>query len=200
VLGRTAVPSLVDSEGYFLASVEEFLASHYKLDEVEKELTAQIERALHSGLKIDYVDYHMHTAISTPELRAIVEKLAKKYHVGISEYFGENYETMFDTSIETKRDEFFKKLANLQKNGVNLLVMHIAQDTPEMEALIDMNDAGMHSDTKPLVAMHRSTELSILLSQQFQNLVKTGAVKLVTYKDVVQNIGLNQMKAPPEDE
>lgn len=199
VLGRTAVPSLVDSDGYFLASVEEFWASHYKLDEVEKELRAQIERALHSGLKIDYVDYHMHTAVSTPELRAIVEKLAKKYHVGISRYFGENYETMFDTSIETKRDEFFKKLANLQKNGVNLLVMHIAQDTPEMEALIDMNDAGMHSETKPLVAMHRSTELSILLSQQFQNLVKTGAVKLVTYKDLVQNVGLNHMKAPPED-
>jgi chitin disaccharide deacetylase len=199
VLGRTAVPSLVDSDGFFLASSDEFLASHYKLDEVEKELTAQMERALHSGLKIDYVDYHMLTAVSTPELRAIVEKLAKKYQLGISRYFGEDYQSMFDTSIETKRDEFFKRLTNLQKDKVNLLVMHVAQDTPEMEALVDMNDAGMHSDTKPLVAMHRSTELSILLSPQFQNLVKTGAVKAVTYSDLLQNEGLNHMKAPPKD-
>lgn len=198
VLGRTAVPSLVDNDGYFLASTEEFLSSHYKLDEVEKELTAQIDRALGSGLKIDYVDYHMWTAVSTPQLRAIVEKLARKNHLGISRYFNENYETMFDVSIETKNKEFFQRLANLPKDKVNLLVMHVAQDTPEMEALIDMNNPDMHSDTKPLVAMHRSAELSILLSQQFQDMVKSGAVHLITYKDLVQTAGLDKMKAPEE--
>jgi chitin disaccharide deacetylase len=76
--------------------------------------------------------------------------------------------------------------------------MHVAQDTPEMEALIDMNDAGMHSDTKPIVAMHRSTELNILLSQKFQDLVKSGAIKLVTYRDLVRENGLDHMKAPPD--
>ncbi len=108
VLGRSAVPSLVDSNGYFLPSTAEFLKSGYKLDEVEKELSAQVERAINSGLQIDYVDYHMGTATSTPELRAIVEKLAKKYKLGISRYFGENYQTMFGVSIETKQDEFLK--------------------------------------------------------------------------------------------
>lgn len=198
VLGRTAVPSLVDHDGYFLSSADGFLESHYKLDEVERELTAQIERAIHSGLKIDYVDYHMLTAVSTPELRAIVEKLAKKYHLGMSRYFGENYQSMFDVPVETKGTEFFQRLANLQKDKVNLLVMHVAQDTPEMQALIDMNDDGMHSETKPVVAMHRSTELSILLSQQFQDEVKTGAVKLVTYKEVVREMGLHKMKVPED--
>src|SRR5438093_9649721 len=37
VLGKTAVPSLVDRDGYFYASSDEFLASHYKMEEVEKE-------------------------------------------------------------------------------------------------------------------------------------------------------------------
>jgi predicted glycoside hydrolase/deacetylase ChbG (UPF0249 family) len=198
VLGRSAVPSLVDSDGYFLPSTDEFLKSSYKLDEVEKELTAQIERAVHSGLKIDYVDYHMWTAISTPELRAIVEKLAKRYHLGISRYFGENYETMFDVPIETKKDEFFRRLDTLPKDQVNLLVMHVAEDTPEMQALIDMNDADMHSETKPLVAMHRSKELSILLSEQFQDVVKNGDIRLVTYRDLVRDVGLDHMKAPAD--
>lgn len=196
VLGQTAVPSLVDSNGYFYASTGEFLKNHYKPEEVEKELTAQIERALHSGLKIDYLDYHMGTSVATPQLRSIVEKLAKQYHLGMSRYFGENYQTMFDISVDTKKDEFFKRLDSLQKDKVNLMVMHVAQATPEMNALIDMNDPDMHSDSKPLVAMHRSTELSILLSKEFQDRVKNGSVKLVTYKDLVQHEGLDKMKAP----
>jgi hypothetical protein len=106
---------------------------------------------------------------------------------------------MFDVPIDKKEAEFFQRLAHLEKSGVNLVVMHVAQDTPEMEALIDMNDAGMHSETEPLVAMHRSKELSILLSQHFQDLVKNGSLKLVTYKDLVQKIGVNQMKAPNDD-
>jgi len=198
VLGRSAVPSLVDRDGFFPASTEEFLGSKYRLDEVENELTAQIERAMNSGLKIDYVDYHMWTAIATPELRAIVEKLAKKFHLGIARYFDEEYQSMFDVPIEKKEQEFFQRLANLTKEKVNLLVMHVAQDTPEMEALIDMNDEGMHSETKPLVAMHRSTELSILLSNRFREMVKSGALRLVTYKDLVKDVGLEKMKAPPE--
>src|SRR5580698_3537647 len=44
VLGRTAVPSLVDTAGYFYQSTGAFSRSGYKLDEVEKELSAQIER------------------------------------------------------------------------------------------------------------------------------------------------------------
>ena len=198
VLGRTAVPSLVDNDGYFYPSTEEFLKSKYRLKEVEEELEAQIERALSSGLKMDYVDYHMWTAVSTPELRAIVEKLAKKYRLGIARYFDENYLSMFDAPVETKRTEFFKKLGSLQRDKVNLLVMHVAQDTPEMQAMIDMNNPDMHSDTKPVVAMHRSAELSLLLSKQFQDLVKSGAVKLVTYKDLVKEMGLDKMKAPEE--
>ena len=199
VLGKTAVPSLVDGDGYFLPSTDGFLASSYKLDEVEKELSAQIDRAKKSGLKLDYVDYHMWTAIATPQLRAIVEKLAKQNHLGISRYFNEEYQSMFDESVETKSDEFFKRLQNLPNHKVNLIVMHIAQDTPEMQALVDMNNPDQRSETKPLVAMHRSAELKILLSKRFQDLVKSGAIELVTYRDVVKSQGLDSMKAPEDD-
>ena len=196
VLGRSAVPSLVDSNGLFLPSSSAFLKSKYKLDEVEKELAAQIERALHSGLKIDYVDYHMGTAVATPELRAIVETLAKRYGLGISRYFGENYHTMFDLSVENKKEEFLKRLNNLSKDRVNLIVMHVAEATPEMNALVDMNNADQHSDTMPLVAMHRNAELKTLLSPEFQKMVKNGELKLITYREIVQREGLNKMKAP----
>jgi predicted glycoside hydrolase/deacetylase ChbG (UPF0249 family) len=199
VLGKTAVPSLVDQDGYFLYSTEGFLASAYKLDEVERELSAQIDRARKSGLKLDYIDYHMWTAISTPQLRAIVEKLAKKNQLGISRYFGEEYQSMFDVPVEKKSEEFFKRVNQLQKNVVNLIVLHVAQDTPEMQALIDMNNPDQRSGNEPIVAQHRSAELKILLSKQFQDLVKSGAIKLVTYRDVVESNGLESMHPPADD-
>jgi hypothetical protein len=68
------------------------------------------------------------------------------------------------------------------------MVLHIAQDTPEMQALIDMNNPDQRSGTKPLVAMHRSAELKILLSKRFQDLVKRGAIQLVTYRDLVSGL------------
>ena len=64
VLGKGGVPSLVDSAGYLRPSVSDFLQSKYDLGEVERELTAQMDRAMASGLKIAYVDTHMGTARS----------------------------------------------------------------------------------------------------------------------------------------
>ncbi|MFC0774767.1 ChbG/HpnK family deacetylase [Terrimonas alba] len=189
VLGQTAVASLVDSNGYFHPSTAAFLQSNYKLEEVEKELDAQINRAIRSGLSIDYVDYHMGTATATPELRAIVEKLAQKYKLGISRYFGENYHTMFDTPIEQKKNAFLKQMQQLSADKVNLFVMHVAEATPEMNALVDMNNQDQHSETKPLVALHRNAELKTLLSAEFQDMIKKGKLKLVTYRDLVNQDG-----------
>ena len=109
VLGKAAVPSLVDSVGYFLPSTREFLASKYALGEVERELDAQMQRALGSGLKISYVDYHMGTAVATPQLRAVVERIAQRYRVGISRYYGEVSNTLFDTPIEAKKTDLIAR-------------------------------------------------------------------------------------------
>src|SRR6476619_5394791 len=89
VLGRSAVPTLVDTDGYFFASSADLPKNKADVKEVEKELRAQIERAVHSGLKIDYVDYHMGTVTKYPEFLAVAEKLAKEYGLGMSGYFGE---------------------------------------------------------------------------------------------------------------
>ena len=197
VLGRSAVPTLVDGEGYFFPSTKEFLENKYSLGEVENELEAQIERALNSGLQIDYVDYHMGTAVATTQLRQIVEKLAKKYKLGISRYFNENYKTMFDVPVEKKKIEFLDHLSNnLKKNRVNLIVLHVAKPDPEMKALVDMNNTRMHSEEDPLVSWHRSAELAMLLSDEFLIMVKTNKISLTTYRLLKNSYGLENMKVP----
>src|SRR5947208_7842249 len=72
VLGMGGVPSLVDSVGYFLPSTNAFLAKKYDLGEVERELSAQVERAMQSGLKITFIDAHMGMAWATPQLPEVM--------------------------------------------------------------------------------------------------------------------------------
>jgi len=195
VLGKEAVPSLVDSVGYFLPSTDAFLAHKYNLGEVERELTAQVERAQRSGLRIDYVDYHMGTAVSTPELRAIVERIAAKYHVGISRYFRESAHTMFDTPIDQKEVGFHALLDSLTPTKVNLVVVHAAQATPEIRVLVDMNEPTQNTATgEPLMALHRQAELEMLL--KFAKGPDATRVTLTNYAAVIARQGRASMARP----
>jgi predicted glycoside hydrolase/deacetylase ChbG (UPF0249 family) len=197
VLGKEAVPSIVDSVGYFLPSTEAFLAQKYDLKDVERELSAQVERALHSGLKIDYVDYHMGTAVATPELRAVVERVAEKYGLGISRYFGERYKTLFDTPIAEKQRELLTHVGRLQPGTLNLVVVHMAEYTPEIGVLVDMNDADQNTaGGEPRMGRHRAAELAALLSPEFAKVRTSGRVKLVTYHDVMATRGRAGMARP----
>lgn len=199
VLGQTAVPGLVDSLGYFLPSVDQFLKSKYTLADVEKELTAQIERALGTGLKISYMDPHMGIAVSTPELRALTMRLAKKYKLGISAYFGEEYKSMWGVSVETKKKEFMDYVNNLTP-GLHVVELHTAQNSPEMEALVDMNSNLMASASgKPMASQHRQTELSMLLSPELKAL-NGKKFTLINYADVVKEVGVDKMKEPVNNE
>ena len=190
VLGRTAVPTLVDKDGYFFQSSDALYQNHPNLGEVEKELRAQIQRAIGSGLKITYVDYHMGTAVSTPQLRAVVERIAQKYRVGISRYYGEVSHTLFDTPVESKKTDLISRLGTADRGRTNLWVLHVAERTPEMEVLYDRNNAAQNSGAgQPLVALHRQAELDAVLSPELASLVKSNTVKLVTYEQVIARAG-----------
>ncbi|MDP3580352.1 MAG: polysaccharide deacetylase family protein [Ignavibacteria bacterium] len=192
VAGRDKVASLVDENGYFFPSRAAFFANNPKLDEVEIELRAQIERAMESGLKITYVDYHMGTAVDKPEMRKIVEKLAKEYKLGISRYFGEvELKNMYSDDITAKKDSLYSRLTNMNSNGVNLLVCHIGKDNDELRAMIDMNSFGLAEMSK-----HRNAELNALKTAKKENIFELNNIRLVNYSDLVKEIGLDKMKSP----
>jgi predicted glycoside hydrolase/deacetylase ChbG (UPF0249 family) len=200
VTGRTAVPSLVDSVGYFNQSSGAFRRSRYKLDEVETELSAQIERALHSGLKITYIDPHMGIALSTPELRALTEKLAHKYHLAISTlstvtYFGETYKEMWGEPVVTKKSAFLAYVSNLNPNRPNLVVIHTATPGAEMDALYDMASSQMNDkDGTPLSSIHRQTELNMLLSPEFKEM-EGKKFQLINYEQLLKDKDISVLKA-----
>lgn len=188
VLGSAGAPSLVDSVGYFRPSVSEFLASKYDLGEVERELSAQMDRAMRSGLKIAFADTHMGTAGATPELREVLERVAKKYGVGISTYFGESYKSMWGVPVASKKSELLTHLASASRDQVNLVEVHVADRTPEMEVILDMN-APSQNDPSAGVVAHRSAELQMMLSPELADLARSGKIKLVTYRQLIDRAG-----------
>src|SRR4051812_39560157 len=195
VLGKGGVPSLVDSVGYFLPSTGAFLASKYDLAEVERELSAQVERALRSGLKITFVDAHMGMAWATPQLREVMERVAKKYGLGISTYFGESYYTIWGEPVAAKKSALLDHLAKAPRDSVNLIEVHVAERTPEMEAIYDMNAPAQNSADAG-VAAHRNAELRTMLSPELAELVRSGKIRVVTYQQMVSRAGLASMKRP----
>jgi chitin disaccharide deacetylase len=82
VLGRAAVPSLCDPGGYLWQRVEQ-VYEHAKLDEAERELRAQIEKALAAGIDVTHLDNHMGTLHLNIRYHEIYARLADDYRLPI---------------------------------------------------------------------------------------------------------------------
>ena len=192
VLGASEVPTLVDERGYFHATAADFAAADVDLTEVERELRAQIEKTRQLGLDVDYLDYHMLTALSTPELQEIVERLAADYGLGLARYFDEASASLWDVDPDNKLDSLLHVLTQLDDERPTLLVMHLGIDGPEMAALIDVNNPA----DPDRIGAHRGAELDALLSPEFRRTVEDQGIRLVNYRDLIERYGLESMQRP----
>jgi chitin disaccharide deacetylase len=192
VLGRSAVPTLVDADGYFFQSAAALYQNRPKIEEVEKELRAQIERALKSGLKIDYVDYHMGTVTQYPEFRDVTERLAREFGLGMSGYFGEEIDAPQYAAAPQHKGDSLVALINRLEPGVNVVITHVGIDDAELGALLDMNT----SNPLPDMSKNRQGELDALTSSRFRKALESRNIRLTTYRDVIGMRGLHAMRRP----
>jgi predicted glycoside hydrolase/deacetylase ChbG (UPF0249 family) len=81
VAGASAVPSLLDADGYLFRTTLDTVR-HARPAEVERELRAQVERARSAGIDVTHLDTHMGTCIYPPFLD-IYLKLARDYRLPV---------------------------------------------------------------------------------------------------------------------
>lgn len=176
VLPVTEVPSLVDDDGYFYQTEEAFLAADPSLEEVEKELRAQVDLALKRKIDIQYVDTHMGTARATPELHEIVKRISRDYGVPISQGYEGDRVSIYEVPYRQKEKALAEKLKKLGP-GLWLLVVHPGLDTPEARALVDANPEGLKN-----VALHRDAVTRAIISRKIKNIIKKRGIQLTDYR------------------
>jgi hypothetical protein len=137
----------------------------------------------------------MGTAEATPQLREVTERVARKYGLGISTYFGESYFTLWGVPVASKKAALLAHLANAKRDTVNLIEVHVAERTPEMEVIFDMNAPSQNAPGAGVVD-HRKAELDAMLSPELAELVRSGKIRLVTYRQLVERSGTAAMRRP----
>jgi hypothetical protein len=135
----------------------------------------------------------MGAALATPELRAVTERVARKYGLGISTYYGESYFTLWGVPVPEKTSALLARLAAAKRDTVNLIEVHVAERTPEMDAIVDMNAPAQNAPGAGVVD-HRKGELDAMLSPELAELVRSGRIRLVTYEQLRARAGAAGMR------
>ena len=190
----THAPSLVDKDGRFFtrtlssAHFDSIYTGRYSLvggkldmNEVEKELRAQIELALKNVHSISHLSSHMGCGRATSALKALTKKLAAEYGLANDMEFREHFIEVFRVRPAAKEDSLAAMLENL-KPGFWYLVVHPGLNTPEMQAI---NAPGMDPDEH--MSLHRAAVTNALISERIKKIIKKRNIILVNHRDVLMN-------------
>ena len=147
------------------------------IHDVEKELRAQIRRALSLGVRIDYLDCHMGVACN-PLLVPIMIKLAEELCVPIPErdWMGTiDVWEAYDGDVSYNVEKFVKMLDEL-KPGTYRIVLHPTIDNLESRAI------DSYFGVKGALA--GQNDLNMLLSKEVKAAIERNGIELISISDL----------------
>jgi len=192
VASKDQVPSLYDSDGYLWPESQP-ATQHIKPEEAEREIRAQIEKAIRVGIHPTHVDSHMGVLFSSPDLMAVYLKVAHEYKLPFLGMLGPNVppairamftdkDVLVDSVIMAApnvpaaewKDFYLNAIKNL-KPGLTEFIIHLAHDDAEFQAVaVDHPDYG---------SAWRQRDYDVVTSPEFKAALETNHVILVHYKD-----------------
>ena len=190
-----SITSLLDGYGHFYPTVEA-AAAHAVPAEVEREVRAQIQRAMALGIKPTHLDTHMGTMFATPAIVAIYLKLGREYHLPLliprywldsvpegrrgaiaADYVLLDGLYMMEHPDSTKSwAQQYEEMIAAMKPGLNQLIVHLAVDDDEMRAVtVNHPDYG---------AAWRQRDLDFVTSQEFKDMLHAHGITLVSWDQI----------------
>lgn len=190
------ISSLLDDQGYFYATTGEAV-QHAIVTEVEKEIRAQIEKALASGIKPTHFDTHMNTLFGNQELFEVYLNLGREYQVPVllpqnyldlndSLHIPESYNPViineiFEADTDVLPEDWVVYYNNLLQNlkpGLYELIFHLAYDNEETRA---MTKGFEHYDVA-----WRQRDVNYAMSDEFRKIVKENNIQPITWRQIQQ--------------
>lgn len=188
----TEVPTLVDSTGTLPRDTPP-VAERAAVDQVERELRAQVERALALGLRPTHLDSHMGALFTTPALFATLVRVARAYHLpfltarGVARRLLPDVHPERDVVVDTvitagaevppaQWQAFYLGAVRALKPGLTEMIVHLGRDDAELRAVT------VHHE--PWGAAWRQRENDVLRSAEFRQALRDNGVVLVRWKDL----------------
>jgi len=180
----TRAPSLADENGYFYPMTSQrkdfppntgFLQAKPKLEEVERELRAQIEMAKKHLPRLTHVSAHMGAAMASPELRELTARLAREYGLRL-EAEGVKGLRGFGGKTGAERERSLIELLEKVEAGTWLLVEHPGFDTPELRGFGHLGYENVAED--------RAGVTQAFTSPKVKEVIERRGIKLISYGDL----------------
>jgi chitin disaccharide deacetylase len=203
VLPSNEISSLVNNHDYFYATVAE-VVEYADPSEVEKEIRAQIDRAIDFGIKPTHLDSHMGTLFAHPKFFEAYLKAGQEYKIPVMVPLNWIENAMFSDNEENREimrqaDEYpvhvkqvimllpetpesewvnaYDQAIRSLEPGLNVMLIHPAYDNAEMKA-ITINHHHFFD------AVWRQRDYDYVVSRRFRNLLEKENIQLVTWREI----------------
>ena len=194
VAPRDQVPTLLDPNGYFWADNSP-VVQNAKPEEVEREIRAQVERALAMGIHPTHLDTHMGTLAASPAFYAALIKVAHEYHLPFMAVRSTDPHlapmmkllsphdvaldsvTVFNPSIPADQwTESYLKTLNGLGPGLHEIIVHLGHDDSELQAVtVGHPDYG---------AAWRERDFKAVTSPEFKKALEDNHIVVIGWKDL----------------
>ncbi|HEY7063731.1 MAG TPA: ChbG/HpnK family deacetylase [Chloroflexota bacterium] len=213
--GAARVPTLVDGSGRFLSFgrlMGTLSLGRVQRGHLEREIAAQLERALALGARLDHLDGHHHVHLH-PAVRPIALRLAAAYRVGavrcpVEAAPGLGGERAGDRARRLAIGAWARRLRrHVAAAGLRTtdhfrgLALGLAFDTPALMTLLRHLPSGltelMVHPGNPDAALRQRTsyadgrncELAALTAPAAVDLVRTCGIRLTSYREAMAELG-----------
>jgi predicted glycoside hydrolase/deacetylase ChbG (UPF0249 family) len=193
VESKDKVPSLLDPSGYLWPDTPQSVGA-LKADEAEREIRAQIERAVAMGIHPTHLDSHMGTLFSRPDLFAVYVKVAREYKLPFLAFIAPDTPKELSSVLSSKDvllnsvviadpsvhpsdwNAFYASAIKNLKPGVTEIIVHLGHDDAELRAVtVDHADYG---------TAWRQRDYDEVTSPEFKKLLGENHVILIHWSDL----------------
>lgn len=189
ILPPEEVPSLIAPNGFFYRGLEDFSKARPKIEEVEKEVRAQIQKCLDTHLRFIYLDWHMASngGKDRPDIIALFQRLSREYRLlythdaqdvdgrySGAKYFGAGLEAWGTVRLPDGK-----------------LAYWCGPDLPEatrlkfLDTLRTLPPGTWYTVCHPgSYASRQAQSMAVICSQEVKDIVRTRGIRLISYTDL----------------
>jgi chitin disaccharide deacetylase len=194
VESKDKVPSLIDPSRYLWNGESAPAVEHVKAEDVEREIRAQVERALAMGIRPTHLDSHMGVLFARPDLFAVYIKIAREYKLPFLAVHSANAPPVMLSQLSDKDpvldavviadprvkpadwESFYLNAVSDLKPGLTEIIVHLGHDDSELQAVtVDHPDYG---------SAWRQRDYNVITSPEFKKALEENHVILIKWKDL----------------